>query len=324
MPTTITKTIAATSSPTTPDYSTLQAWEDAITADLVAADELWEGQCLDQGTFTSALSVGGQTADATRYIHLTCGTGASFKDKAGVRTTALRYNSSNGVTIETSGVTITCATNFTRFTGLQAKRTAYSGAQVFSAGSIQNILTDSCIFHGTGLGMGNNPNNKSVNCLFEVTAGGMGPAGQALIAGATIVCPSADGAHGCQANYDAMIVKNCAVFGFASFCNGTPASGSNYNATDLASAETGANNVTSLTFADQFENSTNDFRAKSDGDLQAGTPDATNLPDDISGQDRDDTTPWIGCWEVAGGGAGLAPDLLRSNLLHSPLLGGLV
>jgi hypothetical protein len=324
MPTTITATIGATSSPVTPDYTSLQSWEDAIPANLVTADEVHVGECLDQGTFTSGLTIAGQTTDATRYIHLKCASGASFKDKAAVRTTALRYNTSNGVAIETAGVAITCAIAFTRFEGLQVKRTGYGGDGGFAA-SMANGDIHQCIIHGTTPHANNNTSTKIRNTLFEVPSGGSGPNGQSQLHGCTIVCVANNGVNGMGSAYDARVVKNSAVFGFSAFANGTPAAGSDYNATDLSSAETGSNNQVSLTFADQFESSTNDFRAKSSGSLDLnGTPDSTNLAADISATARHASTPTIGCWEVVAAGGGLAPNLLRSNLLHSPLLGGLV
>ena len=108
---------------------------------------------------------------------------------------------------------------------------------------------------------------------------------------------------GVRAVYATIKTVNCAVFGFTDgweTSTGASYTGSDYNATDDTTVPVGSNNVTSLTFADQFESTTNDFRAVDTGDLQAGTPDATNSPDDISGLTRDATTPWIGCWEVEG------------------------
>jgi hypothetical protein len=299
MPTTITTTIGATSSPTTPDYTTLQAWEDAITANLVTADEIHEGQCLDQGTFTSGVSIGGHTTDATRFIRLTTASGASFKDKAGVRSSALLYNTSDGVTIETSGQAIVNAQAYTRFEGLQVKRTAYSGASGFVTGNVAGVIVDKCIVDHSITAQDSANFVKVRNCLIK----GNGNGQLSEFYGCTFIGPGSGAAFaGSYSNLPKAV--NCAIFNFASYGTGTPKAGTDYNATDLASVPLGSNNVTSLTFADQFENSSTDFRAISTGDLQAGTPDATNTPDDISDETRDATTPWIGCWEVAGGGGG--------------------
>lgn len=323
MPTVVTKTIGATSSPVTPDYTTLQAWEDALPANLVSADEQHIGECLDQGTFTGALEISGQTTDATRNIILRCASGASFKDKSGVRTTALRYNTSNGVAIETSGIAVTCGVQYTRFEGLQVKRTAYSGTLGFSI-TMANGDVNQCILHGHQVLNMNNTTTKIRNTLFEVPSGSNnGPMGQCPLYGCTIVSVGNNGTNGFVSSYNAMVAKNCAVFGFANFANGTPAAGSDYNATDLSSAVTGTHNVTSLTFSDQFESITNDFRAKSTGSLDLnGTPDSTNTPDDITGLTRHASTPTIGCWEVEAAG-GATPKNVFGKMLSGPF-GGVI
>lgn len=340
MPTTITKTIGATSSPVTPDYSTLQAWEDAITADLVAADEQWVGECLNQGEFTvngTVLTVSGQTTDATRNIILRCAAGASFNDNANVRTNALRYNASNGVAIRTTSAAyntiIAISTAWTRLEDLQIDGSAVTtfGISITVVGCVikKCIIDTSGLANSTGISIvySSATTTSVINCLLLTGREGISfnsyTTVNHVIAGNTLVANSNAMRAFTINNSSRPIITNCGVFGYGAFNNGTEGTGTGFNATDLASAP-GSNNLTSLTTADQFENSTNDFRAASTGDLQAGTPDATNLADDISNQDRDDTTPWIGCWEVAAAGGGLAPNLLRSNLLHSPLLGGLV
>lgn len=301
MPTVITKTIGATSSPVTPDYTTLQAAEDAVTVGLVAADEQWDLLCLDQGTFTAGAIIAGQTVDATRYIRLACAAGASFKDKAGVRTTALRYNTANGVTIEVASVfAVDAQTQYTRVEGLQMRRTGYYNAYKQAA----NCLVDSCIAKDGDRDGGENYNmasgSKAVNCLAERAFSGSAFHGQGDVFGCTAICTDATPSSAAFSSaYSNLLVKNSAAFGFSSFVTGTLKAGTDYNATDNASIPVGSNNLTSLTFADQFENSANDFRAKSSGSLDlSGTPDTTNTPDDISGTTRHATTPTIGCWEV--------------------------
>lgn len=318
MPTVITKTVAATSSPTTPDYTSLQAWEDAITADLVAADEQHVGECLNQGEFTVAgtvLTISGQTTDATRNIILRCAAGASFNDNANVRTNALRYNASNGVAIRTTGAAyntiISVQTAWTRLDDLQIDGSAVTTTGI-SIGAVGCVISK-CIIDTTGLAASNGiviayssaTPATVVNCLLLTGREGISfnsyTTVNHVIAGNTLVANNSSMRAFTISNSSRPIITNCGVFGYGAFNNGTEGTGTGFNATDLASAP-GSNNLTSLTTADQFENSANDFRAASTGDLQAGTPDSTNLPDDISNFDRDDTTPWIGCWEVEAAG----------------------
>lgn len=326
MATTITKTIGATSSPTTPDYSTLQSWEDALPANLVSADELHVGECLNQGVFSSTstlLTIGGQTTDSTRYVHLKCATGASFADNASVRSNALYYNESNGVAVSftdtgTGGTAaIIVSTNYTRITGLQIKNIG-SGSQKGISVSGTNVLVDSCLIDRQGGGTYNSQ-NVSGNGTTVVNS---------LLYNDRYLVDHNISFFGCTlrrlANshvidtYSSPTFKNCALFnGDGSDMDGKNTGTYNYCATNASSFPAGANNTTSLTLANQFENSSTDFRAKSTGGLQAGTPDSTNTPDDITGLARDATTPWIGCWEVAGAAASnVKIPLLRSRAVH--------
>lgn len=337
MPTVVTKTIAATSSPTTPDYSTLQAWEDAITADLVAADEQWVGECLDQGEFTGSstlLTISGQTTDATRNIILRCATGDSFSDNVNVRTNALTYNSSNGVAITSSvgySRTVYVISDYVTLEGLQIKAT--SGNSQVLRWDTDNGTLSKCILDDNNSVMACSGADalKCSNCLFikrttggsTITcSGGYGTLNE--FHGCTLVVPSGVGTGGTAFNNSGgtnPLVKNCAVFGHGTFSNGSFNAGSDYNATDLGTV-LGANSLTSLTFADQVENDANDWRAKGTGSLDgAGTPDSTNLPDDISDTARSATAPTIGAWEVVSAAAASVYQALKlfgSSVLSIP------
>jgi hypothetical protein len=109
MPTTVTKIIG-----TGGDYTTIAAWLAACPANLVTADQIWQGKLKNQ-TFNEAVVFSGITTDATRYIELTTDTGASFRDNASVRSNALRYNASNGAAITSSDASntgvIRCSAN---------------------------------------------------------------------------------------------------------------------------------------------------------------------------------------------------------------------
>src|SRR5262249_25313543 len=92
----VTKTIGTSGR----DYSTVQAWEDALPANLVTDGNSQVGQCFNDSEFTVAgdiLTISGETTDASHTITITTGSGQSFRDNAGVQTNALLYNVSNGV-----------------------------------------------------------------------------------------------------------------------------------------------------------------------------------------------------------------------------------
>ena len=127
MPTTTTSTISQSG---TPDYSTLQSWEDAAPANLVTSDVVWQGVIQQpDDNFSESLSITGGTTDATRYKELTVADGASIFDD---NTNELRYNESVGasVTYAFGSATINCNENYFRVSRLQARSTAtISGGQ---------------------------------------------------------------------------------------------------------------------------------------------------------------------------------------------------
>ncbi len=311
MPTDVIVKVGATNSPVSMTYSTLQSAEDACPANLVTADQRYIMECYDQGTFTGAVGFSGTTTDATRYQILRCATGASFSAKAGVRSTALHYNASGGVTIAVTSavpINISGGNNNVHLDGLQIKSNSYANAVY--VGSSNCVITNCIITHGSAAGNVLHVDGSATvsNCLIEYNAGTHSAGGGAihLIGSAfncTIACTTTSTtANGIHLPYNVGVVKNCAVFGFTTFTDSTPAAGSDYNATDNASAVTGSHNQTSLTFSAQFESVTADFRATAQTagtGLHNGTPDSTNAPLDISQFTRDATTPYMGAWEAS-------------------------
>ncbi|SLN31804.1 hypothetical protein [Oceanibacterium hippocampi] len=121
------------------------------------------------------------------------------------------------------------------------------------------------------------------------------------ISNVTAVRPSglAPAGLGIRRQFGTPVAKNCVAFGFEQDFAGTWAAGTDYNASGDATAP-GASSLTSLVFADQFENAANDVRATATGDLQAGT--TIGMPaTDIFGTAQ--TTPaWIGAHVPGGDG----------------------
>lgn len=72
MPTQIAKSIKQDGSG---DYTTIVAFEAAITANLVTADEYWTGTINDSNVYSENVSFSGITADATRSVTLQAGAG---------------------------------------------------------------------------------------------------------------------------------------------------------------------------------------------------------------------------------------------------------
>ena len=319
MPTDITKTIGSGG-----DYSTPQAWEDALPVNLVTVDERWIGEGFNEEFVDASgngISFAGSTTDATRYPYLKTNGSSSFKDNANVRTNALDYNAANGTALRCTdsyinGISI--ATNFVRVEGWQVNATGTSSMACAIANDSATI--NKCILKATGRAVnitGTATSGKILNCLLlGVTFAAKG-FNNWDFRNCTAIKSGAVGGTAFEVGYGTWQVINTAAFGWSDFDNvGTGGSftGSQYNATDLAAAP-GTNNQVSLTYANQFENSASDWRAKSTGSLQAGTPDATNCPDDISDLTRNATTPWIGAWEVAAAGGGTILPIVNQLML---------
>ena len=311
MPTTVVKTIGTASR----DYSTLQAWEDACPANLVSDDKIWKGECYNDSEFTLGLYVSGITTDSTRYVWLTAASGQSFIDHANVRTNALIYDQSKGVGIVANPFAKSVIDNtasYTRVDRLQAKRTtqSYSSCALTLGGS-GSSAKDS-LFQKTFSGTPSVVDvsyNKIYNCAVIDTGGSSGGAIKLFTTGTGKNCTvvNASGSingTGVTADYSGALLQNMAVFGFTTGFSLSGADGaSGYNGTDAASAP-GSNNQTSLTYSDQFQSTTADFRLKSGATLiNTGNTDATNAPNDITGLVRGvGTAGDIGAWEFAASG----------------------
>lgn len=308
MPTTVTKTIGSGGGR---DYSTPQTWENALPANLVAADEAHVGEAYNDSEFTAAstlLLISGQTTDSTRTITLKCASGQSFRDHASVRTNPLFPDATKGVAARITGSYTYCfrvETANVTIDGWQITAPDIGGG-IGVQWSASNFTMRNCIVYARQpLSISGGPSGATmVNCLFVARNGGLiGTAGGGTrFEFCTIVRTASGGTVG-TASYATLTVENCAIFnfttGFTAGTGGTVNGG--YNCTDLASAP-GSNNQVSKTFSAQVESTTTDFRAKAGGSMVNGTPATTYATVDISNTARDGTTPTIGCWELAGGG----------------------
>lgn len=327
MPTTIIKKIGGAGAPSR-DYSTLQAWEDACPADLVTADQIWRGECYNDSEFTGTLTISGMTVDATRYVHLTCASGQSFRDHASVQSNALKYDQSKG-----AGISV--GSNYNWVIDVSAQHTIVEKLQIKTSGSkvpIQlrngNQTAQYCILETTAASAcaQTQGGGKYRNCLMVMRRSGNGHGIQSNSGGTfrhlTIVRPSdlTAAGSGISRSYGVSDIRSCAVFGFSNFTSGTGSAAGDYNATNLAAAAGGANDLTGKTYANQFENATNasgDWRAKGGADLiGAAVTDAVDGAEDIVGTARPSGTGYdIGCWEfVSGGGGASYSDAINESI----------
>lgn len=324
MPTTVVKTIGTSGR----DYSTLQAWEDAAPANLVTADEVWQGQCYNDTEFanpTTILTIGGSTTDATRYKELTVATGQSFQDNANVRTNALTYNQANGVGINIANTYTGCiivTDDNVRVSRLQLKGTHLEFVSFSGAGT--GVFKDIVALLGPGVNDGSTfTYNGAGSCLWAnvllivdsatagpTVAGFFGATGGGTVTWlACAVVRTTDNTAAGRAyytGYSPVVMQSCVSFGITTvFANphSQSTTGSKNNATDQSSGLPGTSNQHSVTYSSvtPFTNAASsgqDWRAIAATSLAAnGFLDATNAPNDISGFVRP-ANPFIGVWEV--------------------------
>lgn len=346
MATTVVKTIGSAGGR---DYSTLQSWEDASPADLVTADEIWQGECYNDSEFldsgsagTAQITIAGSTTDSTRYKHLTAATGQSFQDNAGVRSNSLTYDQSKGVGIRNDGNYAKCVRwdeDYIHISRLQFKADHTNGQQCIghsssNHGQIKDVLCYS---------RGNNSNQANVSFgggtiliinvisivehatsaaffCFHATSG-------LLYIGCTAVRLTDNSAAGTayRANYvdGNAVLQSSTSFGFTTTVTASQfhATNSKNNATDQSSIPgTSAQTSVSYTSTTPFTLATianADLRSIASTALAAnGFLDATNAPNDISATVRADP-PTIGHWELtAAAAAGPQPRLLMRPVFH--------
>ena len=307
------------------DYTTLQSWTDACPANLVAADQIWQGQCKVGSSFVGSstlLLISGSTTDATRYKELTVQAGGSFADNPNVRTNALRYNTANGVYISAShnySRVISAEENYARFTKLQVAATGASRA--LDSGPL--TLVSDCIvtsFADYTAGVGGTVRNV----LMSYTGAGrneivaVGNNAAASIENCTIVSVNNCTVGLTFAGYSGnSVVKNCAIFGCTTVGGGNSDNRTTFS-TSYSNATSRPTGVTlaayDTTTGSGFENialATRDYRIKDTSALKNTGATIAGYSTDISGTTR--TPPWdVGCWEIAGA-AIVPPTLLAAS-----------
>lgn len=301
------------------DFSTLQAWENAIPTTPTGG---YEGHCYNDSEFTAGVLIAGQTTSGANYIRLTAASGQSFADHATKTANAQFYDQSKGVGIAANDFAqsvIEISVDFVTIDRLQVKRngSSYTTSVIDCTTVLANTKIRECIIAKTQ--SQNAPvvslrDSQLINCTVYdsgATAGtGVVCFDASLVLNNTIVRSGSAGGAGLTKTYatSGVVVKNNAVFGWttAFTAGGTWGSGSGFNCTDAAAAP-GSSNQVSKTYANQFQSTTVDYRLKAGSDcIDHGSTDATNAPNDIVGTVRGTTTTGdIGSWEFASTAAAL-------------------
>lgn len=327
------------------DYSTMATWEAGSPSNLVTADEIWKGEFYNDSEFggheTNWCTFSGVTTDNTRFFWATTAAGQGFKDDGSASSLPLRYDQSKGVGIRSTGSYPTgfnCGSAKVLVEGFQCfmdTTSAYYGSGMCFGGVYRG-----CIFETRKTSNVGEASAQFINSVLCDRGAGINAwirfSGMQL-RNCTVVRPSdlSAGGTGVKAESSSYgTIKNTAVFGYnTNFADTIASYSGNNNASNSASVP-GTSPQTSLTYANQFENtanSTRDWRVKSgnslenngardqgtEGDLSTiGTNDK-----DILGRTRSTSTPTIGAWEVvsAGGGVTLAVDSGTLTLTNETL-----
>lgn len=317
MATTVVKTIG-----TGGDYSTVQAWEDACPADLVAADQIWQGQLKNQEfVASSVLTVSGQTADSTRYVELTTEAGASFADHANKATNPLRYDASVGAAIRGTGSWVTTVginTGYTRLTKLQIYGAGANSIVVHNNGG----TIDRCIVEQAQAreALFSDGSMNVINSVIIARAAhhGVASAFGGTIYGCTFI-GSGGGSNGIRNNYGTFTVKNTYVGGFGA----TTGAGGTKSVSNSYTSESGPPSGWSGTVAlstSTFENvtfTTHDYRLKSGSGLINVGADEASYTTDIIGTARSSGSYDVGAWEFASSGPTSAITATTANSVGS-------
>ena len=323
MATTVVKTIG-----TGGDYSTLQAWEDACPANLVSADQIWQGQCKNQEFVVSGtvLTISGTTVDATHYVELTTEAGASFVDHADKATNALRYNTANGAALRGSGAWVSSfAINqqYTRISKLQFSNSfngSGSGLTIFAESGL--TWFDRCIVEGHG---------RSITGVFDLYGAGSVVSNCVLIQKNNLNTATIAQIGGASAyNVTLAALGTTADIGIKVLYGATLTNVYVGNAaTTFSSANTATNCYTSQSSPPAgwtnaafstatFENvtsGTHDLRLKAGSALiNAGANSATYSPTDIIGTARTSGAYDVGAWEYVAAGDTTAPTLTSPSV----------
>jgi hypothetical protein len=290
----------------------------ACPANLVTADQIWQGRMLNQefvATGDYVLFVTGITTNASCYVDIVCEAGAGFKDHATVAANALEYDATKGAAFrrtDAAAAALRIATAYTRVNGLQVKTDGAGGQAI--AVVVANCQQIGCIAEG-GLPMiiaGTAANNVTDSCVLVQTNALTSTYDKAyanygvgnVLRKSTLIRPSNYTAGGAaiRADTHSLAVTDCLIFGYTSLV--TSATGGalviTYSGTDQATMA-GTGNLTSLVATDVFEqpNATTglNLRIKSASTtIDAGTP--VGYATDIHGKALPQGAGYdMGAWE---------------------------
>lgn len=308
MPTIVSNTIG-----TGGTYTTVAAWFAACPADLVAADQIWQGRVLNQELTTAGtmVTMSGKTTSSACYVELTADTGASFLDHADKATNPLRYDATKGAALRVTGDAafgVFVSGMHVRISKLQFHNSSsvnpyccISGPGASGHLIIDRVIAESYVSHASTRGVIKVSGLTSTisNSIIVQKATSTSAAIALVTAGAvanncTFASLGATLTSGVSTQYDAVTFKNCYIGGATAPVD---AGGVSNKVTCYASSAATGFTVAALSTA-TFANvtiGTHDFRLVSGSTLiDAGTTETTYAATDILGTAR----PQGGAYDV--------------------------
>jgi hypothetical protein len=319
----ITKTVGSASR----NYTSLQLAFDSTPADFVADGNAYILECYADSEFVltgAVLTTSARTTDSTHNLTIRAAAGQSWRDNASVQTNAFAYVAANGVAFRTSGTYLSAFTigiSNVVVDGLQISCTGSPSSPITINSTAAAVTIQNCIAMGkpaaggailafSGAGSCTAINNLLI-ADTSTACTGVKLSNASIAVGNTIVRPSNRTAGGVAiaATYGTAIVRDCAIFGFASANTGT-FNADGHNGTDFSSAPGTTGNVTGLVYANQFVNNSTavspDFKlVSSSGLVDVGVVDTTHIPTatDAANTSRPQGSAWdIGAWEYKSAG----------------------
>lgn len=291
------------------NYTTLQAWSDAILATLTqpVIGLVWNDGAITTTSGVPVLDISGHVTTSTNTITLTTATGESLRDHAG---TAWAVNTTLGVTIDlpATGVGGVNYININNpnvvINGIQFRDSnSGSGSTILNTTAVDNVKLTGCILDGYAQTLGATMLSLfgttflATNCLFidrqpptaidPLVYGDTGATGKFV--GCTFISTTAntDGPaiRWVNTTTNSCLVKDCVLMGWSTATVGESAgpialdhcvlSGT----IDTSFSTDAGNNLVSKTAANQFVSTTTDFRIKTGADaIGAGAVDTTDIP----------------------------------------------
>ncbi len=291
------------------DYTTLQAWSDAIPATLTqpVVGLVWNDGVITTTSGVPVLDISGHTTTSTNNITLKTATGESLRDQSAA---ALAVNTLLGVTVDlpstgVGGVNYININNANVVVdGIQFRDpNSGSASTIFNTTAVDNLKLIGCIFDGYAQASGATMLSLfgttflAVKCLFidRQPATAIEPMihGDTAATGGFVNCTfisTTNNTNGPAIRWtntaaNSCIVKNSILMGWSTATVGQSATPIALDHCVLSGTiDTGfstdaGNNLVSKTAANQFVSATTDFRLKTGADaINAGVVDTIDIP----------------------------------------------